>query len=172
MNCRSAGMHDQAVKPQATSKLCCAVLQDHFQQPAEHNFTFSIHSDKQLSDRQACTNNLSCPILQDHFQQPAEHTFNSLIHSDKQLSYRQASTNNLCCPVLQDHFQQPAEHTFTSLIDACRRAEEQSLALKVYRNALSSGCTQSMMLYAAAMAACQHPVDLHTAMEIYGDMQA
>ncbi len=74
--------------------------------------------------------------------------------------------------MLQDHFQQPDEHTFTSLIDACRRAEEQNLALKVYHNALSSGCTHSMLLYAAAIAACQHPVDLDTAMEVYGEMQA
>ena len=72
---------------------------------------------------------------------------------------------------LQAHFQKPDAHTFTSLIDACRRSGDQDLALKVYGDALSSGCTQSMQLYAAAIAACQSPVDLDTAMDVYQEMQ-
>ena len=71
----------------------------------------------------------------------------------------------------QDNFQQPDGHTFASLLDACRRAADQVLALKVYRNALDAGCRHSLILYDAAIAACRNPVDLDTAMEIYADMQ-
>ena len=72
---------------------------------------------------------------------------------------------------MQDNFQQPDSHTFASLLNACRRAGDQTLALKVYHNALDAGCRQCLVLYDAAIAVCQSPVDLTTAMEIYADMQ-
>ena len=71
----------------------------------------------------------------------------------------------------QDHKLQPDERTYTSLIDSCWRAGEQTLALKTYRNALATGCTQSMMLYAAGIAACRRFGDLDSAMQMYGEMQ-
>lgn len=74
---------------------------------------------------------------------------------------------------LQDNFQRPDEHTFVSLIHACRKAGERVLALKVYQNALDCGLTQCMMLYDAAVAACQSTarIDLDTALEVYTEMQ-
>lgn len=75
--------------------------------------------------------------------------------------------------MLQDNFQKPDEHTFVTLVHACRQADERVLALKVYQNALDCGLTQCILLYDAAIAACQSPadVDLDTAFEIYTEMQ-
>lgn len=72
---------------------------------------------------------------------------------------------------VQDHHQKPDGHTFVSLLHACRQAGDQTLACKVYQNALDAGCTQSLMVYDAAISACQSPVDLDTAMRVYADMQ-
>lgn len=73
-------------------------------------------------------------------------------------------------PLQNDH-QKPDGHTFVSLLHACRQARDQSLARKVYKNALDAGCTQSLMIYDAAISACQSPVDLDTAVQVYADMQ-
>lgn len=75
--------------------------------------------------------------------------------------------------MLQDNFQRPDEHTFVSLIHACRMADERVLAMKVYQNALDCGLTQCVLLYDAAVAACQSQsdVDLDTALEVYTEMQ-
>lgn len=72
---------------------------------------------------------------------------------------------------MQDHYQKPDGHTFASLLHACRQAGDQSLALKVYHNALDAACTHSLIIYDAAISACQSPVDLDSAMQIYADMQ-
>ena len=72
---------------------------------------------------------------------------------------------------LQDHHQKPDGHTFVSLLHACGQAADQTLARQVYLNALGAGCTKSLMIYDAAISACQAPVDLDTAMQVYADMQ-
>lgn len=73
--------------------------------------------------------------------------------------------------LLQDHHQKPDGHTFASLLHACCQAGDQTLAHKVYHNALEAGCNQSLMIYDAAISSCQSPVDLDMAMQIYADMQ-
>lgn len=81
--------------------------------------------------------------------------------------------NMLLCVdmLLQDHHQKPDGHTFASLLHACCQAGDQTLARKVYDNALEAGCNQSLMIYDAAISSCQSPVDLDMAMQIYADMQ-
>ena len=81
------------------------------------------------------------------------------------------SLNESVQSVVQTAKKEPDSHTYTSLIDACWRAGDKDLAVRTYHNALSSGCTQSPHLYAAAIAACQHPVDLEAVMGIYSTMQ-
>lgn len=64
-------------------------------------------------------------------------------------------------------------HTYASLVDACARAGRADLAIRVYHKALRERCDLSLLVYASAIAACRtaKPVDLTTAMDIYGDMQ-
>lgn len=73
--------------------------------------------------------------------------------------------------LLQDDHQKPDGHTFASLLHACCQAGDQTLAHKVYHNALDAGYNQSLMIYDAAISSCQSPVDLDMAMQIYADMQ-
>ena len=65
------------------------------------------------------------------------------------------------------------QHTFASLIDACARAGRADMAIRVYHKALRERCDAALLVYASAIASCRaaKPVDLGTAMDIYGDMQ-
>ncbi len=46
------------------------------------------------------------------------------------------------------------ETTFGTLIDACVRAGERDLALRVYHKALRDGATGSVAVYSSAIEAC------------------
>eukprot|EP00891_Asterochloris_glomerata_P001000 jgi/Astpho2/1000/Aster-00825 len=47
-----------------------------------------------------------------------------------------------------------SEGTYAVLINACAQSGEQALALKIYQRALDNGCTNNLLVYSAAVAAC------------------
>ncbi len=47
-----------------------------------------------------------------------------------------------------------SEGTYAVLINACAQSGEQALALKIYQQALDNGCTNNLLVYSAAVAAC------------------
>lgn len=68
----------------------------------------------------------------------------------------------------------PNDRTYASLIDACARAGDKPLALRVYRKAQREGCAATLMVYSAAVHACVHAAggcDSEAAMQIYADLQ-
>lgn len=68
----------------------------------------------------------------------------------------------------------PNDRTYASLINACARAGDKPLALRVYRKAQREGCAATLMVYSAAVHACVHAeggCDADAAMQIYADMQ-
>lgn len=81
------------------------------------------------------------------------------------------------CQVLEDMLGagvRPNDRTYASLIDACARAGDKALALRVYRKAQREGCAAALEVYSAAVNACVQAVggcDTEAAMAIYADMQ-
>ena len=67
----------------------------------------------------------------------------------------------------------PNVHTYSSLIDACSRAAEQDLAIRVYHKAMMDGVCHNLLVYTVAISACRSPqhADLKTAMQIYKDLR-
>lgn len=67
----------------------------------------------------------------------------------------------------------PNVHTYSSLIDACSRAAEQDLAIRVYHKAMMDGVCQNLLVYTAAISACRSSqrADLKMAMQIYKDLR-
>ena len=69
------------------------------------------------------------------------------------------------------HAARPNDRTYASLIDACARAGDKPLALRVYRKALREKCGGTLMVYSAAIAACLRSAegpDLEAAMQVGG----
>ena len=65
-----------------------------------------------------------------------------------------------------------SEGTYAVLINACAQSGEQALALKIYRRALDNGCTNNLLVYSAAMAACSlNRAGWLNAQQIFADMQ-
>ena len=65
-----------------------------------------------------------------------------------------------------------SEGTYAVLINACAQSGEQALAMKIYRRALDNGCTNNLLVYSAAVAACSlNRAGWLSAQQILADMQ-
>lgn len=68
----------------------------------------------------------------------------------------------------------PNDRTYAALIDACARAGDKALAMRVYRKAQREGCATTLMVFSAAVHACTQAAggcDAAEAMAVYSDMQ-